>query len=544
MTGHARHESGRKSRVPLIAIGFLVLAVAMTWPLSSPFQTSLPHSDDAYFSVWRISWVAHQLRNDPTALFDANIFYPEKGALAFSDAMLLIGVVAAPFLWLGLDPAMVHNGLLIAALVGSALAATVLARQLGASIWGSLTAGVIFGFAPYRFAHIAHLELQWTVWMPLAMMALHRLAKRPTTLNSTWLGTSVAAQTFSSIYYGVFLTIYLTVAAAIVWAGSRARLRLARSSLFAIVPLLIVVAIYGPPYAYARAENGGRTTEEQERYSATFSDFVRVPESNKLRGHDSGGTAGEERSLYPGAVAAVLAAVALVPPISTPAAMYAGLGLVAFDGSRGTNGILFPTLQRFIPVLSSLRAPTRFGALLLLSIAILAAIGLTRVGTRWPERQTLVALAVVTVCLTEYWSSPLNVRPVDLRPSEVDQFLKYQRPGAVVLELPVPRLDSLWLYETTYQLQSIHHWQPLVNGYSAYFPPTYRRTLEVLEDFPSDASVSHLQKLGVRFIVINRPYYTEEAYAKLMAALSRRPEFWPLQPFRIDSAVIEFKREN
>jgi hypothetical protein len=33
--------------------------------------------------------------------------------------------------------------------------------------------------------------------------------------------------------------------------------------------------------------------------------------------------------------------------------------------------------------------------------------------------------------------------------------------GTVFLEMPVPRSDVLWLYETTYLIRSIHHWQPL-----------------------------------------------------------------------------------
>ena len=33
-----------------------------------------PHYD-ALFGVWRVAWIAHQLRRDPAHLFDANIFY-------------------------------------------------------------------------------------------------------------------------------------------------------------------------------------------------------------------------------------------------------------------------------------------------------------------------------------------------------------------------------------------------------------------------------------------------------------------------------------
>ena len=42
-------------------------------------------------------------------LFNANIFYPERGTLAFSDSMLVPALMAAPLLWLGVPQLAVHN---------------------------------------------------------------------------------------------------------------------------------------------------------------------------------------------------------------------------------------------------------------------------------------------------------------------------------------------------------------------------------------------------------------------------------------------------
>ena len=38
---------------------------------------SVPDFGDPLFSIWRLSWVAHQLPIDPRHLFDGNMFYPE-----------------------------------------------------------------------------------------------------------------------------------------------------------------------------------------------------------------------------------------------------------------------------------------------------------------------------------------------------------------------------------------------------------------------------------------------------------------------------------
>jgi hypothetical protein len=468
---------------------------------------------------------------DPSTLFDANVFYPERGTFAFSDAMLLVGILGMPLIRLGAEPAIVQDVLLLAALSTSAMATYYLARRLGASLVGGILSGLIFGFAPYRFAHIGHLELQWVVWMPLALICLHRISERPTVLRGILLGLCVAAQTLSSIYYGAFLCLFIVLGAILGFVGSRSKIQFVKASLSALAPLLVVVLIYGPPYSRTRSILGARATDEQQRYSATIGDFLRVPPLNTMRGRYSSGVAPDERSLYPGVIPIALAAAALFPPVSMPAAVYAGLGIVAFEGALGTNGHLFPFAQRVIPMLSSLRSPARFGVLVLLSLAILAAIGLTRIEANWPESARFMGAVAVAICLIEYWSAPLPVRPFDTRVSDAHQYLAQQPAGSVVLELPVPTLGSMWLYETTYQLRSIHHWQRLVNGYSAFAPETYRQTLEVLKSFPSTQSISYLRDLGVTFVLINRFYYSEQEFQTLMQRISERQEFWPPRAF-------------
>ena len=82
-----------------------------------------------------------------------------------------------------------------------------LARRLTGSDPAAFLAAIIFGLAPYRMAHIGHLELQWTMWMPLALLLLHRLVEKPTPWRGVLLGAALAAQVFCSIYYGVFLAL-------------------------------------------------------------------------------------------------------------------------------------------------------------------------------------------------------------------------------------------------------------------------------------------------------------------------------------------------
>ena len=74
-----------------------VLVTVLTNPLV-PKLTSAGRFDngDGRFSIWNVAWVSHALLTDPAHLFDANIFYPHTGTLAYSELNLVAGVLGTP----------------------------------------------------------------------------------------------------------------------------------------------------------------------------------------------------------------------------------------------------------------------------------------------------------------------------------------------------------------------------------------------------------------------------------------------------------------
>ncbi len=131
------------TRRPLVgALALLTaLTVIITWPQALHLSTRVPGHDDPLFSIWRLSWVAHALAHDPGHLFDANIFYPHVHTLAYSDAMLFEGLVAAPFLWAGVNPVLVYNLMFFAGIISSGAGMFVLVRYLTGDIRAALVVG-------------------------------------------------------------------------------------------------------------------------------------------------------------------------------------------------------------------------------------------------------------------------------------------------------------------------------------------------------------------------------------------------------------------
>src|SRR5438093_2873803 len=105
----------RRFVISLIPVAvFALLAAAHTWPLASnPAHLSRNDNGDTLLNTWAIAWVAHQLPRDPAHLFDANIFYPERLTLGYSEAMVVQGVLAMPILAVGGSPVLAYNVLLM-----------------------------------------------------------------------------------------------------------------------------------------------------------------------------------------------------------------------------------------------------------------------------------------------------------------------------------------------------------------------------------------------------------------------------------------------
>ena len=133
-------------------------------------------------------------------MFSANIFYPSSNTLAYSDATLLEGVIAAPLFWARMSPITIYNIMMLGGMVASGLAAFVLARHLTGAAMPALIAAAVFTMAPYRVAHFMHLELQWAMWVPLTLWALHRAVETGSWRSGVLTGLFLWLQIMSCVY--------------------------------------------------------------------------------------------------------------------------------------------------------------------------------------------------------------------------------------------------------------------------------------------------------------------------------------------------------
>ena len=339
---------------------FVALTALMTWPQVRVLGTHAADHHDVFFNLWRLRWIAHALASSPGQLFDGNVFYPSRLVLAFSDAMLVQGVLAAPLFWLGLPPVLVHNLMLLGAIVASGVGMFVLAKHLSGSSAGAVVAGIVYSFAPYRFEHYMHMELQWAVWLPWAFWALQRTIETGAAKYGALTGVFAALQLLSSMYYAAFLALLLPAVAVLqlIPHNRRDALAILRGLVIGAMIAGGASAMYATPYSRTSVRVGVRSETDVMTFSAKPKDYLAATSSNLFYGERSRGR--PERRLFPGILAPLLALFGLLLRTPSPATMaYLVCGVIAFELSLGMYGHLYPFLYDHVDPFQSMRAPAR-----------------------------------------------------------------------------------------------------------------------------------------------------------------------------------------
>jgi hypothetical protein len=323
--------TGLKSAAAPIAAGvYLVIALALTWPLARGLGRDVPADlGDPLFVMWVLAWDAEQLTTIAGGdfarvphFFDANIFHPAPLALAYSEHLFALGLQAWPVYLASANPILCYNLLLLSTFVLSGLGAFLIVRELTGSARAAFIGGLLFAFAPYRWSQLSHLQVLSAQWMPFALYGLRRYLASG---SRRALAGAAAAATLQSLSSGYYLFFFAPIGLLyIAWELSvRGRWRSPRTWRDLTIAASLVAACTVPfllPYKALRDSLAlSRPRAEVARFSAdVYSYFTASPISGAwgdvLRPYPR-----PEGDLFPGVVPLLLAAVALVMWLSAAA---------------------------------------------------------------------------------------------------------------------------------------------------------------------------------------------------------------------------------
>lgn len=499
---------------------YLVAAVALTWPLALQLTTrlgALEGAGDPYLNLWILgtgmkAWLADPGSVISGRVFDANIFHPASGALTFSDHLLLQSLVMAPLYAVTSNLALCYNVLLVLSIAGSGLAMHALVKGVTASTPAAFVAGLAWACWPYRSAHLLHLQLQSLYFLPLAMLALYRLAAARKRSGSVLLGLWAALQAISSVYYGVMTAVTLGVGAlAVAWTSGqwRGRRFWSRVILAVVLGALLVAPVAWPYWQSSQREGFGRNLFEAAAHAAAVPSYTQVPPHNLVYGRTGLLAPREpapgardrrhvEHQMFPGLVLIGLAALGLwrgwrsdARPVVVSAAAIGVVGLVLSLGPEGVRPV-YAWMAEYVFGFQAIRAPARFAIVLMLGLCVLAGVGVAQARMK----TSAVAILTALMCL-EYANAPLAFVPAPPASTATGRWLAEEGGSGAVLYLPL----TLDRENSPFMVQSLEHGRPIVNGYSGQRPSFYTSLVDAFADPASAEARATLKELNVRFVV-------------------------------------------
>jgi hypothetical protein len=495
----------------------------MTWPLVvAPGRLGRTTTMDGLYSIWNVAWVSRTIVTHPLSLFDANIFYPHRNTLAYSEANIVAGVVGIPAWLLTRNPYAAHSSALLFAFASTFIGTWLLVRRLTHDTASALVAAVLFAFCPYFYSHTAHIQLLMAGGIPLSMLALHRLVDQPSPGKGAALGVALAIQALACAYYGIFAGLmvgYATLFLAVTRDMWRAKAFWTAIAIAAATACLGVLPFF---VHYLELQRTGfvRSIEEANRYAATWQSYLASSAHAHmpilLLARRLGWRMGDV--LFPGVLAMLLGTGGIVSALTSRTecsrhretlALYGSLGLLAFWASFGPSAGLYALLYRVVPLFTFLRAPARFGLLVAFVLAIFAGFAVLALRRAISANGALVGGAIAALALLE-----LNVVPFPWEralPVSANYTLLAAMPRGVVAEFPFYAERVAYPLHAQYMALSTSHWMPLVNGYSDYIPPDFRDAAFVLGSFPSNDTFAVLEKHRVRYIGVHWDMYGPRA---------------------------------
>jgi hypothetical protein len=333
-TGEQKGVAARLGREVLIFLVFCLFTAALTWPYVTCLRDAVVDAGDPYLVSWILWWDYHQTFTDPLNLFHANLFYPLRYTLAFSEHSYGISLLFFPLYALGAAPLTVHAVALFFGFATCGYAAFRLGRTLTGSTGVAWIAGIIFAFVPFRFGMMSHLHCLFSMWIPLLFEALVLFARERSRKRAGWLGIAFFMSGLTAITWFTFSLVPFVVSAAILltrygaWRDRdfwrRGLVALGLGSL-ALAPFMM------PYYEVTKLYHFERNIDEVKSWSASPIHWLAVDGRNRLwRGLGDNLPGGARFRLFPGLLPILLSLAAWLF-VAPRAAFSAGAG---FSGTK------------------------------------------------------------------------------------------------------------------------------------------------------------------------------------------------------------------
>jgi F5/8 type C domain len=192
---------------------YLVLAFFYTRPLIEQSFTRI--ANDPYDPILNTSVLWWNATTVPFSerWWSPPHYYPSENVAAFTEGLTGVSLFASPVIWLTGNPLAAYNLAFFLTWPLSAFGTYLLVLFLSRRHDAALLAGLAFGFAPYRTAQMAHIQVLSSYWLPIILLGLHgfleqRRLRWLIVFGSSWLVQSLANGYFM-LFGGVLIALWI-----------------------------------------------------------------------------------------------------------------------------------------------------------------------------------------------------------------------------------------------------------------------------------------------------------------------------------------------
>jgi len=541
--------------VPLI---FFVATASFLWPMFTHIST---YSDggDHMFNAWTLARNHHCiLWQDCQSYSNANIFFPHKDTMLYSETQFSAGLLTLPFFLINQNPLFSANVWYFLSTFFTGFFMYLLASHLSKGDQAvSVMAGLVFAFAPLKVISVDHLQSLSIFYLPLIILLL--LKYRETGQKKYLGGFTIASSLLflASWYQMIFGLVIIGMFVLFVLITDK---KIRKRSLLLIAATIIAIATTLPLakdyIRFSKANNATFSIDNQITYSASVEDYF-LPHQNtlfgtlfyKLQPHVHRNGYNQDNYSYSGITLYVVMGLCLSElfrkkrnPARQSGIQYyillSGIFLAGFIISIGpalkisresiyhlqsTNFIIaapYLLVDKLLPQLSFMRALGRASVIVLFALCCFLALFAIQLLSHKQFQHNRRLLTIVLVGLIGLDLLPLSlatnpfhhISPRDVRFS-IPAVYQYIKADKSIDNLVVIRSDKDYpdaalptaLPEDI--LWAGYHNKNIFNGYSGYYPTEYQSTLQGFIDL-QPGTVEKMKGLGLKYVILDKQLST------------------------------------
>jgi hypothetical protein len=512
-------------------LAYLLIAVALTWPLAiHPASTIYGPPGDLTGTIGTLQlWADHNLNPFVPGQVHA-VNAPEGRPMAWAVNLAGISSTVPLYLLASLIGAVAAFAVLtLSGYVASGLAMYLLARKIGSSPEAALVVGGAFAFWPFMILHgqAPHLLGAWV--LVLLTWRILRLIESPSRRNGLLAGAAAVFACTWTPYYILFASVIFAFGllyGTVLSLRTRQARTYANGATMALLPFLAMGGILWL-LGHAGIEESAQIfagTNEVNNSAARLYEYVTPSASNPVFGslarsfrlHHLHGAGADliETTIYVGISIIALAAVGVAGARRIGSSSWISVGLMlsialgalltSLPPRISLGGVDVTLLSGFIHahVNSSWRIYSRLSVDVMLGLAVLASLGITRLqaSVKRPEFGRIVVAVIAVVVALDIWSQP-NASATRLTVPEAYSTLR-TLPRGIVAEYPLRRADLSREYWDVFYAH--YDRDPIFGGYARNSADEINKMR--LGELTPQTSIA-LASFGVRYVIV-RPHAT------------------------------------